>query len=200
MPGSTNSLKRVCVFAASSPGTEAGFARATQELGTELGRRKLELVYGGANVGLMGRLADAALSAGAHVIGVMPRHLVEYEIAHQGLPDLRIVESMHERKALMAELSDAFVALPGGFGTLEETFEVLTWRQLGLHHKPVALLNIAGFFDPLIAFLDRGVELRFISRENRDLLLVEETVDRMFAALQRESAPAGAKWLDRDKT
>lgn len=200
IPGSSNSLRRVCVFAASSPGNDARFAAAAVALGEELGRRGLDLVYGGANVGLMGRLADAALAASAHVIGVMPRHLVGFEVAHGGLPDLRIVESMHERKALMAELADAFVALPGGFGTLEETFEILTWRQLGLHTKPVALLNIAGFFDPLLSFLDQGVELRFVSQENRNLLLAESTIDKLFEAITAEVAAAGPKWLDRAQT
>jgi len=157
-------------------------------------------VYGGANVGLMGAMANAVLEGGGHVTGVIPRHLLDLEVAHTGIPDLRIVESMHERKALMAELSDAFVALPGGFGTLEETFEVLTWRQLGLHQKPVVILNAEGYFDALVAFLEHMVKRRLLSPENHALLSVETSIEEMFAALEREATEGGGKWLDRDLT
>lgn len=199
--GSTsNRLKRVCVFAGSSPGNDPRFLDAARELGAALAQRGVELVYGGANVGLMGAMANAVLEGGGHVIGVIPRHLLDFEVAHTGIPDLRIVESMHERKALMAELSDAFVALPGGFGTLEETFEVLTWRQLGLHQKPVVILNAGGYFDALVAFLEHMVKRRLLSPENHALLSVETSIEEMFAALEREATEGGGKWLDRDLT
>ncbi|WP_343385154.1 TIGR00730 family Rossman fold protein [Candidatus Amarobacter glycogenicus] len=199
--GSTsNPLKRVCVFAGSSPGNDPRFLGAARELGAALAQRGVELVYGGANVGLMGAMANAVLEGGGHVIGVIPRHLLDFEVAHTGIPDLRIVESMHDRKALMAELSDAFVALPGGFGTLEETFEVLTWRQLGLHQKPVVILNAGGYFDALVAFLEHMVKRRLLSPENHALLSVETSIEEMFAALEREATEGGGKWLDRDLT
>lgn len=199
--GSTsNRLKRVCVFAGSSPGNDPRFLDAARELGAALAQRGVELVYGGANVGLMGAMANAVLEGGGHVIGVIPRHLLDFEVAHTGIPDLRIVESMHDRKALMAELSDAFVALPGGFGTLEETFEVLTWRQLGLHQKPVVILNAGGYFDALVAFLEHMVKRRLLSPENHALLSVETSIEEMFAALEREATEGGGKWLDRDLT
>ena len=199
--GSTSSpLKRVCVFAGSSPGNDPRFLDAARELGAALAQRGVELVYGGANVGLMGAMANAVLEGGGHVTGVIPRHLLDLEVAHTGIPDLRIVESMHERKALMAELSDAFVALPGGFGTLEETFEVLTWRQLGLHQKPVVILNAEGYFDALVAFLEHMVKRRLLSPENHALLSVETSIEKMFAALEREATEGGGKWLDRDLT
>ena len=199
--GSTsNPLKRVCVFAGSSPGNDPRFLDAARELGAALAQRGVELVYGGANVGLMGAMANAVLEGGGHVIGVIPRHLLDFEVAHTGIPDLRIVESMHERKALMAELSDAFVALPGGFGTLEETFEVLTWRQLGLHQKPVVILNAGGYFDALVGFLEHMVKRRLLSPENHALLSVETSIEEMFAALEREATEGGGKWLDRDLT
>ncbi|MBK7328981.1 MAG: TIGR00730 family Rossman fold protein [Dehalococcoidia bacterium] len=193
-------MKRVCVFAGSSPGNDPRFLDAARELGAALAQRGVELVYGGANVGLMGAMANAVLEGGGHVIGVIPRHLLDFEVAHTGIPDLRIVESMHERKALMAELSDAFVALPGGFGTLEETFEVLTWRQLGLHQKPVVILNAGGYFDALVAFLEHMVKRRLLSPENHALLSVETSIEEMFAALEREATEGGGKWLDRDLT
>ena len=199
--GSTSSpLKRVCVFAGSSPGNDPRFLDAARELGAALAQRGVELVYGGANVGLMGAMANAVLEGGGHVIGVIPRHLLDFEVAHTGIPDLRIVESMHDRKALMAELSDAFVALPGGFGTLEETFEVLTWRQLGPHQKPVVILNAGGYFDALVAFLEHMVKRRLLSPENHALLSVETSIEEMFAALEREATEGGGKWLDRDLT
>src|ERR1043165_174167 len=145
-------FRRVCVFCGSSPGARPEYRQAAEAMGRLLASRRIGLVYGGGNVGLMGLLADAALSAGGEVIGVIPRHLDAREVAHRGLPDLRVVASMHERKALMADLSDAFIALPGGLGTLEEMFEILTWAQLGLHRKPCGLLNVLGYFDRLLSF------------------------------------------------
>src|SRR6185295_7532799 len=154
-------VDRVCVFCGSSPGADPGFGAIAERLGTVLAARELCLVYGGASVGLMGRLADAALAAGGEVIGVIPRSLVDLEVAHGGLSDLRVVTTMHERKAVMADLADAFIALPGGIGTLDELFEVLTWAQLGLHSKPIGLLDHNRYFRPLLDFLDQAVTSRF---------------------------------------
>ncbi len=147
-------MKRICVFSGSSPGGDLAYRAAATDLGHRLAERGIELVYGGASVGLMGAVADAAMERGGHVIGVIPQSLVDREIAHPAIGDLRVVESMHERKALMADLSDAFVALPGGVGTLEELFEVYTWNQLGLHAKPLGLFNVRGYYDGLARFLD----------------------------------------------
>jgi uncharacterized protein (TIGR00730 family) len=164
---------RVCVFCGSSPGARPAYLAAARELGEQLAARGLGLVYGGASVGLMGELADAVLAAGGEAIGVIPGRLLERELAHAGLTELHVVETMHERKALMAQLSDAFLVLPGGAGTLDEFFEALTWRQLGLHSKPLALLDVEGFFEPLLALADHLVAEGFLQAEFRALLLVE---------------------------
>jgi uncharacterized protein (TIGR00730 family) len=163
-------LASVCVFCGSSPGVDHAFAAAAEEVGRLLATQGRRLVYGGGRIGLMGTVADSALAHGGEVIGVIPRALAEKEVAHSGLSELRVVASMHERKAAMAELADGFIALPGGIGTLEEFFEVWTWGQLGLHHKPFGLLNVAGFFDPLLAFLDRLTDQRFLRPEHRGML------------------------------
>jgi hypothetical protein len=168
-------MKRICVFAGSSTGVRPEYAQAAQALAAELARRGLGLVYGGGSVGLMGVLADSALAQGVEVIGVIPGPLATRELAHSGLSDLRVVGSMHERKATMASLVDGFVALPGGLGTLEETLEVLTWSQLGIHEKPVGLLNVAGYFDPLRSLLTRAAAEGFVRREYLDLLLSADT-------------------------
>jgi uncharacterized protein (TIGR00730 family) len=168
-------MKRICVFAGSSTGVRSEYAQAAQALAAELARRGLGLVYGGGSVGLMGVLADTALAQGVEVIGVIPGPLATRELAHSGLSDLRVVGSMHERKATMASLVDGFVALPGGLGTLEETLEVLTWSQLGIHEKPVGLLNVAGYFDPLRTLLTRAMAEGFVRREYLDLLLSADT-------------------------
>jgi uncharacterized protein (TIGR00730 family) len=191
---------RYCVFCGSSPGARPEYRAAARELGGELVRRGIELVYGGGNVGLMGDLADAVLEAGGNVIGVIPDALAAKEVAHLTLPDLRIVGSMHERKALMADLSDGFIALPGGLGTLEEFFEVMTWAQLGVHAKPCALLDVCGYFDPLIALLDRAVAERFLHPEHRDMLLVDSTAAGVLDRLARHRVPELDKWIDRTKT
>jgi uncharacterized protein (TIGR00730 family) len=191
---------RYCVFCASSPGARPEYDGAARELGRELARRGIELVYGGGNVGLMGAVADAAIEAGGHVIGVIPEALVAKEVAHRGLPDLRVVRSMHERKALMADLADAFIALPGGFGTLEETLEVLTWAQLGVHAKPCALLDVCGFFAPLLDLLDRAVTERFLKPEHREMLLVGDTAAGLLDRLANHRMPELDKWIDRTKT
>jgi hypothetical protein len=168
-------MTRVCVFAGSSAGAQPEYRQAAEALGRAVGERGIGVVYGGACVGLMGVMADAALEAGSDVIGVIPSALVAKEIAHRALTELRVVASMHERKALMADLSDAFIALPGGWGTLEEFFEVLTWGQLGLHHKPCGLLNVHGYFDGLLSFLDHTVEQGFVKREYRSMIAVADS-------------------------
>jgi uncharacterized protein (TIGR00730 family) len=190
-------LKRVCVFCGSSPGARPSYRAAAEALGAAVARRGLGLVYGGAHVGLMGVVADAALAQGGEVIGVLPRALEAKELAHRNLSALYVVESMHERKALMAELSDCFVALPGGIGTLEETFEAWTWTQLGLHEKPCALLDVDGYYAALQEFLERAVADRFVRPEHRTMLLVDGDPERLLDALAAWRAPIVEKWLDR---
>lgn len=193
-------MKRVCVFCGSSPGKRPVYAEAAREVGRLLAERGVSLVTGGGRVGLMGVLADAALEAGGAVTGVIPEALLARELAHGGLTQLHVVGSMHERKALMAELSDGFLALPGGYGTLEELSEVLTWSQLGLHAKPCGLLNVGGYYDPLLALLDRAVEERFLQPEHRALLVVESHPGALLEAMGRFVAPEVEKWIDRDET
>ncbi len=190
-------MKRVCVFAGSSIGSRDEYVDAARALGWELAARHIELVYGGGNVGLMGILANAVLEAGGYVIGVIPRTLVEKELAHRGLPDLRIVGSMHKRKALMAELSEGFVALPGGLGTLEELFEILTWAQLGMHEKPCGLLNVCGYFDNLMQFLDDCVAERFLEKPHRSMLIVEREPKGLLDRFEHYRAPVVERWIDR---
>lgn len=177
-------LKRICVFCGSNAGARPEYAAGARELATHLASRGLGLVYGGGNVGLMGIIADAMLEAGAEVIGVIPRSLVEREVAHHGVTKLHVVQTMHERKAMMNELCDAFIAMPGGFGTLEELFEVLTWSQLGYHRKPCGLLNVGGFFDPLEAMLDHGVTEQFLRPAHRALLIAESSPARLLDRLE----------------
>jgi len=186
------------VFAGSSPGTRAEYRQAAADLGRALAERGIALVYGGARVGLMGALADAALQVGGEVIGVMPEALVAKEVAHTGLSQLRVVSSMHERKQLMADLADAFAALPGGLGTLEELAEILTWAQLGLHGKPVGLVNVEGYYAPLIQLLDHAVTERFLPAPHRALLLVGETPERLLELMASHRPPVVEKWLDRE--
>lgn len=171
--------KRLCVFCGSRPGSEAAYIDAARNLGEALAAREIGLVFGGASIGVMGELADAALAGGGEVIGVIPTSLLDREVAHESLTDLRIVGSMHERKALMADLSSGFVTLPGGIGTLEELFEVWTWAHLGIHDKPMGLLNVAGFFDPLLAFVDRLVEDGFLAAKSRRLIIDTDAIDRL---------------------
>jgi uncharacterized protein (TIGR00730 family) len=172
-------MRKICVFTGSRHGLRPEYADAARSLGRELVGRGYGLVYGGGKVGLMTAIADTVLELNGHVTGVIPNSLVSKEVAHLGLSDLRIVDSMHERKALMAELSDGFIAMPGGIGTMEEFFEVLSWAQLGLHEKPCALLNVAGYYDPLIQFLDHAVEHDFIKPKHRGLLVVESESGRL---------------------
>jgi uncharacterized protein (TIGR00730 family) len=194
-------MKRVCVFCGSAVGTQAAYADAARALGAELARRGLGLVYGGGSVGLMGILADAVLAGGGEVVGVLPRPLATRELMHAGLTELRLVGSMHERKETMAALADAFVALPGGLGTLEETLEILTWSQLGIHRKPVGVLDVAGYWDPLAALLDRAVAEGFVTPENRALLLVAGTPAALLDRFAAWTPPALPRiWLRADES
>jgi len=190
-------MRRICVFLGSNAGRRPEYRQAALDFGRLLARERIGLVYGGASVGLMGALADAALAAGGEVIGVIPQRLVDKEVAHLGLSDLRVVGSMHERKALMASLADAFVALPGGIGTLEELFEVWTWAQLGSHEKPCAVLDVAGYYRPLLRFVDHAVEEGFMRAAHRDMLLVAEDPEALLAGLRDYRAPQVTKWIDR---
>jgi uncharacterized protein (TIGR00730 family) len=191
-------MKRICVFCGSSAGKLAEYRAAAEELGLLLAQRNIGVVYGGGNVGLMGVLADAVLSAKGEVIGVIPEHLMMREIGHRGLTKLHVVHSMHERKALMADLSDAFIALPGGFGTLEEFCEVLTWAQLGLHAKPCGILNVLHYYTPLLAMFDHAVQEQFLKPENRRLVLARESGCELLQALEDWRPVKVEKWLDRD--
>ncbi|MCG7393658.1 TIGR00730 family Rossman fold protein [Microvirga sp. ACRRW] len=186
---------RLCVFCGSSAGQDPVYLETARLLGEALAKNGIELVYGGASVGLMGAVADAVLTNGGHVIGVMPQALVDKEIAHTGLSDLRVVGSMHERKALMAELSDGFIALPGGLGTFEELFEVWTWAQLGYHKKPCALLNVAGFYDKLADFLDDVVERGFVKSIHRAMLIVKDEPAALIDAIRAYEPPKVEKWI-----
>jgi uncharacterized protein (TIGR00730 family) len=190
-------MKRVLVFCGSSPGGRPEYTQCAEALGRMLASRGLELVYGGAHVGLMGTLADTTLGAGGKVIGVIPNRLVEAEIAHAGLTELHVVETMHERKALMAELSDAVIALPGGTGTLDELFEMFTWSQLGLHHMPIALLDVCEYWQPLLRFLEDAVNERFLRPEHLETLLVERDPGFLLDRLASHQPRTLDKWMDR---
>lgn len=193
-------MKSIAVFCGSSLGADAAYAQAAEALGRLLAEQNLGLIYGGGNIGLMGKLATAALGAGGHVTGVIPQFMMDKEIGRIDLPELKIVATMHERKAVMAELADGFIALPGGYGTLEEFCETLTWGQLGLHAKPFGLLNVAGFYDHFLAFIDHAVARGLIKPKHRSLLL---TADEPAALLEkmREWKPApGKKWITPERT
>ena len=192
-------MNRLCVFCGSRNGANGAFASAARDLGTELATRGIGLVYGGGNVGLMGVIADAMLEAGGHVTGVIPEALAAKELAHGEIQDLRVVSSMHQRKALMAELSDGFIAMPGGLGTLEEFFEVLTWGQLGFHAKPVALFNVEGYFDGLLSFIDHAVDHRFIRAEHGRMVIAESSIDTLLRRMMDYSSPPMSKWLERER-
>lgn len=190
-------MKYLCVFCGSSQGGPAVYAESARRFGEAMAARGLGLVYGGGHIGLMGILADAVLRKGGSVIGVIPRSMVERELAHEGLTELHVVETMHQRKARMADRADGFAALPGGFGTADELFEILTWRQLRLHAKPIGLLNVAGYFDPLLAWLDLGVRERFLRPQHRALVRVAEEPEALLAALlQAQPAPETPKWIE----
>jgi uncharacterized protein (TIGR00730 family) len=190
-------LRRICVFCGSSLGNREAYRQAAQTIGRLLCQGGIELVYGGGKVGLMGVVADACLNGGGRVIGVIPQALVDKELAHPGLTELRIVGSMHERKAAMADLSDAFVSLPGGYGTWDELCEILTWSQLGIHRKACAVLNVDGYYDPLLAMADKAVSEGFLRAVHRDLLLSDDDPERLLDRLSGYSAAVADKWMDK---
>jgi uncharacterized protein (TIGR00730 family) len=194
-------VKRICVFSGSRPGARSEYQDAAQGLGEAIAELGMGLVYGGASVGLMRTVADAALSKGGPVTGVIPRSLVEREVAHDGLSDLRVVGTMHERKGLMAQLADGFVALPGGFGTLDELFEIVTWSQLGLHQKPIGLLDAAGFWRPLVTFLEHVVREGFVPQDQMQLFLIERDPRALLDRMRAWTPPRlGPKWIDAEDT
>ena len=193
-------IKRVCVFCGSSSGARPAYAAAAVALSQCLAARGITIVYGGGNVGLMGVLADTARAAGGEVIGVIPRALVAKEVAHTELPDLRIVESMHERKALMADLSEAFIAMPGGYGTFEEFCEILTWTQLGLQRKPCGILNIEGYYDHLLRMFDHAVEEQFVKPVHRQMFIADAAPESLVDRLLDYQVPVVDKWLGREQT
>jgi uncharacterized protein (TIGR00730 family) len=193
-------VKSVCVYCGSNAGSDPVYAEAAKALAQTLAAHGLRVVYGGAHVGLMGLIADTALAGGAEVVGVIPKVLVEWEVAHTGLTELHVVENMHERKALMAELADAFVALPGGIGTLEELIEVYTWSQLGMHRKPLGVLNVNGYYDSLAAFLDEAVRERFLPAQHREVLIFEPDPETLLARMAGARPPTAEKWLTEAET
>lgn len=193
-------MRRVCVYAGSNVGTRHEYAEAAADLARAIVDRGLGIVYGGGNVGLMGVLADAAIAAGGEVIGIMPDALVAREIGHRGVTELRIVSSMHERKAMMSELAGGFVALPGGFGTIEELVEVLTWSQLGIHAKPCALLDVAGFYRPLVDFFGRAAEEGFVREQHHAMLIVDSDPSALLDRMAAWQPPKVHKWIDLDET
>jgi len=192
-------IASLCVFCGSSPGRDPAFAAAARGFGALLARERITLVYGGGHVGLMGVLADAALAEGGRVVGVIPRALWDREVGHRGTTEMHVVETMHERKAMMASLADAFVALPGGLGTLEEIFEVWTWGQLGIHAKPCGFFDVARYYAPLLAFLDQAVERGLVRPEHRAMAMVDEDGERLLRRLAEYEPPRVAKWLTRSE-
>jgi uncharacterized protein (TIGR00730 family) len=188
-------VKRICVFCGSSPGVRPEYAQAAREMGRALATHGLGLVYGGGRVGLMGIVADAVMEAGGEAIGVIPDALMRREVGHEGLTDLRVVGSMHERKALMADLSDGFVAMPGGYGTFEEFCEVITWSQLGIHPKPCGLLNVAGYYAPLLAMFDHAVAEGFVRPQHRAMVLEAAHPAALLDAMRAFHPPAAEKWI-----
>lgn len=190
-------LRSICVFSGSSFGQDPAFERAAGILGSTIAERGYTLVYGGASVGLMGSLAEAALTSGGKVVGVLPRALSELEIAHTSLTELHVVESMHARKTMMADIADAFIAMPGGLGTLEETFEVWTWTQLGIHTKPIGFLNVEGYFDDLFAFLDHSVSSGFVKPKHREMAIVSSAAAELLDRLESADITYEAKWIDK---
>ena len=189
-------MRSICVYCGSNPGSNPVYAERAAALGVHLAQQDIAVVYGGGNVGLMGVVADAALAAGGEVIGVIPEQLVGWEVAHTGLTRLEVVANMHERKARMFDLSDGFIALPGGFGTLDEMFEMLTWRQLGIGDKPCAFLDVAGFFEPLIAMMDRMVDERFLHADQRRDLWHGDDIEAMLSWMKSYQPAHAEKWLD----
>ena len=193
-------MKRLCVYCGSSSGGQPDYAQVARQLARAMVSRNIDLVYGGASVGIMGEIANAVLEEGGDVIGVIPKGLFVKEVAHTGITELREVDSMHERKALMADLSDGFIALPGGFGTIEEILEIITWSQLGMHRKPCGLLNVCNYYDKLIGFLDHAVSEQFIKTTHRSSILIDEHVDILLEKFDAYNAPETARWIDRKST
>lgn len=191
-------MKRLCVYCGANPGRNPGYLAAAKHLGKSLAAKGIGLVYGGSSLGVMGAVADGATAGGGETIGIIPRDLLKKETPHTGLAELKIVDSMHERKALMAKLSDGFAALPGGLGTLEELFEVWTWAQLGFHRKPCALLNVRSYYDPLIAFLNQAVEEGFVKAKHHSMLIVEEDPENLIAQLESYRPPEVERLLDQE--
>jgi uncharacterized protein (TIGR00730 family) len=190
-------LKRICVFCGTNPGSRPAYGTAARELGRILAEEGIDLVYGGASVGIMGELADSVQEHGGHVTGIIPQQLVQKEAAHTGIPNLIVVASMHQRKSQMADMSDGFIALPGGIGTLEGFFEVLTWGQLGIHSKPSGILNIEGYFDGLTGFLDHAVREGFLTDIHRHAIIVETNPRRLLKRMRSYTAPEGEKLMGR---
>jgi uncharacterized protein (TIGR00730 family) len=193
-------MKRLCVYCGSSSGRQPDYARVARQLARAMVSRNIDLVYGGASVGVMGEIANAVLEEGGDVIGIIPKGLFVKEVAHTGITELREVDSMHERKALMAELSDGFIALPGGLGTIEEILEIITWSQLGMHRKPCGLLNVCHYYDKLIDFLDHAVSEQFIKTSHRSTILIDERVDVLLEKFEAYNAPETGKWINRKST
>ena len=193
----TRSKGSICVFCGSSPGARPEYSHASEKLGSILALNGIRLIFGGATVGLMGRLADTVMQEGGTVIGIVPRTIADKGIGHTGITGLRVVETLHERKALMMDLSDACIAMPGGLGTTEEFIEALTWAQLGLHAKPCGLLNVCGYFDGLLSFLDHTVSERFLKFIHREMILVDDDPKRLIDRLEAHQIPVCEKWLDR---
>jgi uncharacterized protein (TIGR00730 family) len=193
-------FRSVCVFCGSNVGSRPEYSSAAEAVGGLLAERRIELVYGGGKVGLMGKVADAVLNAGGKVTGVIPQALMLKEIGHEGLTELKVVSSMHERKALMAELADGFIALPGGFGTLDEFCEILTWAQLGLHHKPCGLLNVNGYYDYFSRLLDHAVSEHFLQPLYRAMVICDDDPENLLTHMMQYEAPVTGKWIERSET
>ncbi len=193
-------MKRICVFCGSNPGKNPVYMEAAENVGLFLVKNGIELVFGGGRVGLMGKIADTVMANGGRVIGIIPKSLSDKEVAHQGLTELHIVDSMHIRKAMMEDLSDGFIALPGGFGTFEELCEIITWAQLGFHSKPCGFLNIQGYYDPLVELFDRATWEQFVRPEHRKLVIIESEIEPMFNAMKNYRSPVFTKWLDKEET
>ncbi|MFC1689827.1 TIGR00730 family Rossman fold protein [Pseudomonadota bacterium] len=193
-------MKTICVYCGSNPGRVPDYREAARRLGQELAERRLGLVYGGASVGVMGAVADAILEGGGQAVGVIPHSLATKEVSHHGLDQLFVVDSMHERKAKMAELSDGFIALPGGWGTIEEIFEMLTWAQLGFHEKPCGLLNVSGYYDHLFAFLENAIREQFVKPEYRPMIMMDDDPESLIQRFEQYRAPKVKKWIGPEET
>jgi len=193
-------LNKICVYCGSSPGKRSIYTEQAKKLGELFVQREIDLVYGGASVGVMGVIADAVIDNGGRATGIIPEALLRKEVAHDRLTDLQVVGSMHDRKARMADISDGFIALPGGLGTVEELFEMLTWAQLGFHQKPVGILNVSGYFDHLSTFLDHAVAEQFVKKEHRKMLMIEDDPEKLIDAFEQYESPVVEKWIDREST